>query len=94
LASLAALDGHPLSAGARGGVGLLAAVELDPELLAARPTAVAEAFALMREQGVLVRALATSLAVSPPLTATPEHFELITEALAAALDALGQRAVH
>lgn len=94
LASLAALDGHPLSAGARGGVGLLAAVELDPELLAKRPTAVGEAFALMRERGVLVRGLATSLAVSPPLTATPEHFNLITEALADSLDALAVRSGH
>lgn len=91
LAALAALDDHPLSGGARGGVGLLAAIELDPELLASRPTAVAELFALMREHGVLVRALATSLAVSPALTATPEHFTLITEALADSLDELAAR---
>lgn len=92
LTALAALDDHPLSAGARGGVGLLGAVELDPQLLAARPTAVAELFALMRERGVLVRALGTAVAVSPPLTATPEHFDLITGALASALDTLGERA--
>jgi len=92
LAALSELDDHPLVAGARGGVGLLAAVEIDPELLAARPSAVGEVFSLARERGVLVRALATSVAVSPPLTATPEHFALIAEGLAGALDALAQRA--
>jgi len=35
---------------------------------------------------MLVRPLATSLAVSPPLTAGPQHFEIITEALSVALD--------
>ena len=34
-----------------------------------------------RAEGVLVRATATAVAVSPPLTATPEHFDLIAEAL-------------
>jgi adenosylmethionine-8-amino-7-oxononanoate aminotransferase len=92
LAALAALDDHPLSGGARGGVGLLAAVELDAGLLTSRPGAVSEAFALMRERGVLVRALPSSIAVSPPLTATPEHFALITEALAESLDVLAARA--
>lgn len=91
LAALAALDDHPLSGGARGGTGLLAAIELDPELMASRPGAVGELFALMRERGVLVRALATSVAFSPALTATPEHFALITEALADSLDELATR---
>jgi putrescine aminotransferase len=89
LRSVAPLASHPLVADVRGGVGLMAAVELDPGLLAERPSAVQEAFKHAREHGVLVRPLASSLAVSPPLTARPEHFELITDALSHALDELG-----
>jgi adenosylmethionine-8-amino-7-oxononanoate aminotransferase len=37
---------------------------------------------------VLVRPLATSIAVAPPLTATPAHFGHIAAALAGALDEL------
>jgi adenosylmethionine-8-amino-7-oxononanoate aminotransferase len=79
---------HPLIADVRGGTGLLAAVELDPDLLARRPGAVQEAFRGTRDRGVIVRPLASSLAISPPLTATPAHFELVTEALSLALDEL------
>ena len=87
-AALATLADHPLVAEVRAGVGLMGAVELDPELLAADPTAVVEVAASAREHGVLVRPLGNSLAVSPPLTATPEHFELITGALSWGLDEL------
>ena len=38
-----------------------------------------------REQGVLVRGLGRGVAVSPPLTATAEHFGLVHDALAQAL---------
>ena len=68
----------------------MAAVGLDPELLAADGTAVARVAMAARQRGVLVRPLGSSLAVSPPLTATPEHFELITDALAWALDELAR----
>ncbi len=88
LAALSALAEHPLVSEVRGGVGTMAAVELDAELLAQRPGAVQQAFRAARRQGVLVRPLGTSLAVSPPLTATPEHFALIAQALSFALDAL------
>jgi adenosylmethionine-8-amino-7-oxononanoate aminotransferase len=40
-----------------------------------------------RRAGVLVRQLSAGVAVSPPLTATTEHFELITQGIAAGLDA-------
>jgi putrescine aminotransferase len=86
--ALAALADDPLVADVRGGVGLLAAVELSPELLAQRPGAVTEAFKAAREHGVLIRPLATGLAVSPPLTVTEEHIGLIAEAFGVALDAL------
>jgi adenosylmethionine-8-amino-7-oxononanoate aminotransferase len=88
LDALDPLASHELVGEVRGGMGLMAAVELDEELLASRPTAVAEAAATCRAHGVLVRPLLSSLAVSPPLTATPEHFEAITAALSEALDAL------
>lgn len=76
----------------RGGLGLMAAVELAPELLAADPGAVARASALARASGVLVRPLGASLAMSPPLTATTEHFALIADGLEHALTELGDAA--
>jgi putrescine aminotransferase len=86
LAALAPLADHPLVAEVRGGVGTLAAIELEAEGLAERPKAPLELGRQVRERGVIVRPLGSSLAVSPPLTATPAHFELVTEALSAALD--------
>ncbi len=88
LSALEPLAQHPLVAELRGGVGLLAALELDRELLSARPAAVQEAFARTRELGVIVRPLLSGLAVSPPLTVTPAHFELIADALSRTLDEL------
>ncbi len=82
--ALRQLADHDLVEEVRGGVGLLGAVGLPA---AVAPPRVA---ALARESGVLVRPLATGVAVSPPLTATPEHFELIVEALSTALDALAK----
>ena len=85
--ALAPLADHPLVAEVRGGVGLLAAVELGPR--AARHghrRSPVELFQRVRELGVLVRPLASSIAVSPPLTAERVHFDLIAEAIADALD--------
>jgi adenosylmethionine-8-amino-7-oxononanoate aminotransferase len=73
----------------RAGVGLMAAIELDAGVLTTDPAAVVRAALAARRRGVLVRPLGNSLAVSPPLTATPEHFELITGALSWALDEVG-----
>jgi adenosylmethionine-8-amino-7-oxononanoate aminotransferase len=72
----------------RGGVGTMAAVEFSAELLDSRPAAVAEVVMAAREQGVLVRGLGRGVAVSPPLTATAEHFGLIHDALAQGLSRL------
>jgi putrescine---pyruvate transaminase len=72
----------------RGGVGTMAAIGLDPELLARDPDAVFTVAMAAREQGVLVRPLGAGLAVSPPLTAGEEHFGLIAEALARGLGKL------
>jgi putrescine---pyruvate transaminase len=72
----------------RGGVGLLAAVELSAEVRARTPDAVARVAGAAREKGVLVRTLGQGIAVSPPLTVQDEHFKLIAEAIAAGLATL------
>lgn len=82
LDALLPLAEHPAVADVRGGTGTLAAIELTPEAIAEDAGAVAKLVAGARQAGVLVRPLAKAIAVSPPLTAQPEHFELIAEALA------------
>ena len=88
LESLRPLSEHAAVAEVRGGVGLLAAVELSAELLASRPGAVAQLVGHAREQGVLVRPLGKAVAVSPPLTADESHFAMVAEALDAGLKQL------
>jgi putrescine aminotransferase len=87
LNALSPFTEHEAVAEVRGGVGTLAAVELDGELLAREPRAVALAAATARHAGVLVRPLARAVAVSPPLTATEEHFALIADAIEQGLTA-------
>jgi putrescine---pyruvate transaminase len=82
--ALRQLADHELVEEVRGGVGLLGAIGLPADVA---PPQVAM---LARRSGVLVRPLGAGVAVSPPLTATPEHFELIVEALSTALDALAR----
>lgn len=84
--ALLPLRDHWAVAEVRGGLGLLAAIELNEDVLTHRPDAVAEIARGARQQGVLVRPLARGLACSPPLTATEDHFHLIAEALAAGLE--------
>jgi putrescine---pyruvate transaminase len=81
LDSLRPLGDRETVAEIRGGVGMLAAVELSADVLENRPNAIAAVTMAARERGVLVRALGRAIAVSPPLTALPEHFELIAEAI-------------
>jgi putrescine---pyruvate transaminase len=81
------LAGHPAAGEVRGGTGTLAALDLDPELLARDPAALGRLTMGARRAGVLLRQLAAGVAVSPPLTATQEHFELIAQGIAAGLDA-------
>jgi putrescine---pyruvate transaminase len=70
----------------RGGTGLLAAVELDPEVFPDRGAAAARLAALARAQGVIVRPLGAGLAVSPPLTIQQQQLELVAEAIGSALE--------
>jgi adenosylmethionine-8-amino-7-oxononanoate aminotransferase len=85
-AALGDLLDHPLVKGMRGGVGLLGAVVLDPEVIAQRPSLVQDVFRGARSRGVIVRPLTDALAVSPPLTVTHTHIELLVDALRGALD--------
>ena len=87
LDALAPLREHAACGEVRGGIGTLAAVDLDRELLARDAGALGRVTAAARDAGVLVRQLAAGVAVSPPLTATAEHFELAAQAIAAGLDA-------
>jgi putrescine aminotransferase len=93
LSALVPLSRFPAVAEVRGGTGLLAAVELDPALLEQDPKASQRVASLAREAGVIVRPLATSIAVSPPLTATPAHFALIGAALASSLASIEAESV-
>ena len=83
-AARAAIDAGTVSE-VRAGFGLLGAVELTPELLAADPGLVARLGLAVRARGVMVRPLGSSIAVSPPLVCTRAHLELIGEAIAGAL---------
>jgi adenosylmethionine-8-amino-7-oxononanoate aminotransferase len=65
----------------RGGVGMMAAMEFASDLLERRPDTVSRVTMAARERGVLLRPLGRGVAASPPLTAQPEHFELIADAL-------------
>jgi putrescine aminotransferase len=81
---------HPLVVEARGGTGVLAAIELDPDRLAANPALPAAVARGARERGVLVRPMVSAIAVSPPLTLAEEHLDLLTDALRGGLDAARQ----
>jgi putrescine---pyruvate transaminase len=86
-AALRRAVGHPAVAEVRCGLGFLGAVELDHALLERDPRAPAKLGLAMRDRGVMVRALGSSIAVSPPLVCESEHIELIGDALQDALDA-------
>jgi putrescine---pyruvate transaminase len=88
LEALMPLASHPLVGEVRGGVGTMAAVELAGDVLADDLHPVAFLAASARASGVLIRPLGHGVAVSPPLTATSEHFDLIAATIADALDAL------
>jgi adenosylmethionine-8-amino-7-oxononanoate aminotransferase len=91
-AALGPLATHPLVHEVRAGLGLLAGIELAPELLERMPSAPTQANLLVREEGVMLRPLARGLAVSPPLTITQEQIAMIADAVRAALDRLAELA--
>jgi adenosylmethionine-8-amino-7-oxononanoate aminotransferase len=87
--ALKGLADHPLVDHVRAGTGVLGALELDARQLAARPDLPAVLFAAIRERGVLVRPMGSSLGFSPPLTVTDEHLDLMADAVRSGLDSVG-----
>ena len=86
--ALRPLAAHASVGEIRGGVGLMAAIELADDVLERDPGAPARAAAGAREAGVLVRPLGRGLALSPPLTAEPEHFAMAAGAIEHGLERL------
>jgi putrescine---pyruvate transaminase len=87
-ARLAELEAHPLVAEVRGGVGLMAAVALDVDLVARDPDAAGRFRVLARDAGLLTRGLRDGVALAPPLTVEDQHVDLAVSALEDALDRL------
>jgi putrescine aminotransferase len=82
------LAAHPLVGAVRTGTGLLTAVQLDPDALAADPALPAAVVAALREIGVLTRAIGTGgIQVSPAFVITDEQIRELAGSFRAALDA-------
>lgn len=88
--ALAPLADHALVAGIRTGTGVLAAVQLDPELVEADGTLPARAAGACRAAGVITRVLTGGgLQVSPPLIITDDQLGELAAGLSAGIDAAG-----
>ena len=87
--ALAPLASHDAVAEVRAGLGLMAAVQLAPEVLERDAGALPKVAAGAREAGVLVRPLPGAIGMSPPLTVEQEHLELLASAIGNGLDSLG-----
>ncbi|HEV8565104.1 MAG TPA: aminotransferase class III-fold pyridoxal phosphate-dependent enzyme [Actinomycetota bacterium] len=88
--ALTPLATHPSVQEVRAGTGVLAAVQLSPERIAADPAFAGAVAKAAREHGVLTRALVSgSLQVSPPLVIDDAGLQEIASGLAAALDDVG-----
>jgi adenosylmethionine-8-amino-7-oxononanoate aminotransferase len=84
---LASLEQHPLVQEVRRGTGALAAVQLDPAMLAADPALPNRVILALREHGVLSRALAVgALQISPPFVTSESDVSFLAEAIQAALE--------
>ena len=84
--TLAPLADLPLVSEVRAGLGLLAAVEIDPEARAADPGLVERIVAGCRERGVLTRGLAgRALQISPPYVISEDEIAAVADAIAAAV---------
>ncbi len=81
----------PIVAEVRAGLGLLGAVEITPEYRSANPAALVNIQLAMRERGILIRPLVSSLAVSPPLTITESEIERIGSGFVEAIKAVSSK---
>ncbi len=84
-AALSALEAHARVSEVRGGVGLMAAVGLDPELVAVDPDAAMRLWRAARDAGLLTRWIRDGVAVAPPLVIEDEHVAVMVEMLDSAL---------
>lgn len=84
--ALSALETHALVGEVRGGVGLMAAVALDPELVEADPDAATRLWRAARDAGLLTRWIRDGVAVAPPLVVEDEHIAEMVDVLGSALD--------
>ena len=90
--ALAPLAGHDLVSEIRAGTGVLAAVQIDPDALAADPALLPRIVPACRESGIMTRTLATgAIHISPPLVLDAPGVDELVEGLAAALDLLLRR---
>lgn len=88
-AALAPLRAHDWVGDVRSGWGLLAAVQLAPDVLA-DPTSMPRLILALRDHGVLTRPLADgSLQVSPAFVITRDQLRTLSDAIDGALSALG-----
>ena len=78
----------PATGEVRGGKGLMAALELAPEVMDRDAGAPVKLAMKMRERGVLARPLGRGVAVSPPLTVGSDHLEMIGDALVSSVQNL------
>jgi putrescine---pyruvate transaminase len=87
--ALAPLEEHRLISEVRRGVGVLAAVQLEPAAIADDATLPARFVAACRANGVLTRALGTgALQISPTLTLSKDETTELVEGISAALGTL------
>ena len=90
--ALAPLAEHELVTEIRAGLGVVAAVQIDPALVADDPTLPDRVTSAAREHGVLTRMLVGGgLQISPPLVITRADLEELEIGLRAALDAVVAR---
>ena len=87
--ALGTLADHPAVAEVRAGCGLLAAVQLAPDVLERDAGAVAKVAQGAREAGVLLRPLLGALAVSPPLIVEQQHLDELAAGFRAGLERIG-----
>ncbi|MBV8988354.1 MAG: hypothetical protein JO372_07310 [Solirubrobacterales bacterium] len=66
----------------------MAAVALDPELLAREPDAARRLARLARDAGLLTRGLRDGVALAPPLIINAEQVDIAATSLTTALEAL------
>jgi adenosylmethionine-8-amino-7-oxononanoate aminotransferase len=85
--TLTPLAGHELVSEVRSGVGLLAAIQLDPKVLAAHPGLANQVITRLRKQQVVTRMIGPgAIQVSPSFVVEQPDLDFLAEAVGATLD--------